>query len=446
MGNTVKADDKTKPAKPPYKMAGAGTALLLLSLLNLLNYYDRLLIVIVSQPLRVEFHLTDTQYGLLTGPAFVVVYASASLFFGVLSDRQSRKGVIALALLLWSLMTALCGLAQSFAALAMSRAGVGVGEGAANPAGMSMLSDYYPPQRRYMALAIFAAGGMIGMLFSFLLGSWITVHYGWRAVFLVAGIPGVVLAIIMLFVVREPERGRFERRAVIRLSYRQIVSTLAANKAYWWLSLSTAFGVFSSLGMLIWLPQFFIRVHGMTVSQVGMIFGPVATLGLLAGTMVGGWLGNYYARRGLAEPVLICITANMIIAPLYAAVLFTGSTALALVCTFLAMALSMIFAPAFQASMQSVLSPDVRGTGGAVLNMLAAVVAQGALPLAVGMLSDALTPTQGADGPRLALTISIAAALIAGFGFLGALSVVRRHFVNTDEVSDVEDRAFTRGG
>lgn len=410
-------------------LQGAGAALFVLFLINLLNYYDRMLIVVVSQPLRLEFGLTDTQYGALTGLAFVFVYALASLVFGALADRYNRRTVIAVALTLWSVMTALCGLARSFGVLALGRAGVGVGEGGANPAGMSLLSDYYPPHRRSMALAVFASGGMVGLFLSFVLGSWIATHHGWRAVFLVAGIPGLLIAGLTLIMIREPKRGSFDRVAAEQLSYGQALGRLAGNKAYVWLCVAASLGVFSSLGMLIWLPQFFIRSHGMSVQEVGFLFGPAAALGLCAGMMAGGWIGNAYARRSLAHPVLICIFANLALAPLFGIVLWTASTPLALVVTFIAMASAVIYAPAFQASMQTVCEPEVRATGAAVSNVLNAIIGQGALPFLVGVLSDAFKPGFGAEALRWSLTVVAPTfAVLSGLGFIIALGATRRHF------------------
>lgn len=404
-------------------------AMVILAFVNLMNYYDRMLVVVVSQPLRLEFSLTDTQYGLLTGPAFVFVYALSSLVFGVLADRYNRRRVIAAALAIWSIMTALCGFARDFCLLALGRAGVGVGEGGTNPAGMSILSDHFPPQRRSMALAIFAAGGMVGLFLSFVIGSWISAHYGWRAVFLVAGVPGVILAIVALFFIPEPPRGQYDPLPVTRPTYGETLRRLARNPAYVALCIAASLGVFSSLGMLIWLPQFFIRNHDMTMQQLGLLFGPAAALGLCAGMIAGGWIGNWLARRSLAHPVLICIFANLALVPLYLFVLWTASVTLALVVTFVAMALAVIYAPAFQASMQTVCEPDVRATAAAISNVLNAIIGQGAVPLLVGVLSDAFTPSLGSgEALRWSLTISTIFALLAGLFFIRALTVTRTHF------------------
>ena len=403
-------------------------ALFILALINLLNYYDRMLVVVVSEPLRLEFDLTDTQYGVLTGPVFVLVYALASLFFGFFADRRNRRNVLVAVVALWSVTTAMCGVANNFITLALARAGVGVGEGGSNPAGMSMLSDHFPPQNRSMALAVFAAGGMVGLFLSFVLGSWINHHYGWRAVFLIAGIPGLLLAIATLVFVREPPRGRFELTQPVQLSYMAGLRQLANSPAFVWLCIAASLGAFSSLGMMVWLPQFFIRTHGLSVQEVGLLFGPAAALGLCAGMVAGGWLGNRLARRSLASPVIICIVSMLVVIPLYLAVLWTGSVTLALLATFIAMAISVLYAPAYQAAIQNVCAPNLRATAAAVSNVTIAIVGQGLLPLSVGLMSDAFLEAAGSAALQWSLTAAQVFALLSALLFIVARTSTFTHF------------------
>lgn len=279
-----------------------------------------------------------------------------------------------------------------------------------------------------MALGIFAAGGMVGLLLSFVLGSWIGANFGWRWVFLVAAIPGLMLSLAVLLWVKEPPRGRFDRAAPRCLSYAESFRLLAGNAAYTALCAAACLGVFSSLGMLIWLPQFFIRAHGLGLQQVGLFFGPAAALGLLAGMILGSWLGSLLSRRSLHRPIILCVGANLVLPPLYLVVLWTSSLPLALAVTFLAMAISVVYAPAFQAAMQNVCDPDVRATGAAVSNVLNGMVGQGVLPLLVGVMSDALVPAAGGEALRWSLSIATAFILASGLLFMRALAATRRHF------------------
>lgn len=407
---------------------GAVVALCFLALINLINYYDRMLVVVVSEPLRLEFDLTDTQFGILTGPAFVLVYAVASLFFGYQADRRNRRNILALVVGLWSVTTALCGMATNFLTLTLARAGVSIGEAGSNPAGMAMLSDQFPPRQRSMALAVFAAGGMVGLFLSFVLGSWINQHYGWRAVFFIAGVPGMILAIASLMGVGEPVRGRFEHTRLEQLSYTAGLRHLAGNPAFVWLCIAASLGAFSSLGMMVWLPQFFIRTHGLSVQQVGLLFGPAAALGLCAGMVAGGWLGNRLAQHSLAKPITICVVATFAVAPLYLAVLWTGSVVLALVATFVAMAVSVLYAPAYQAAIQNVCKPNLRATAAAVSNVSIAIVGQGLLPLCVGLMSDAFKEVASGAALQWSLTIAQVFALLSAAMFVVARAMTHAHF------------------
>lgn len=409
---------------PPANRHDAWIALALLAAINVMNYYDRLLVVVVGQPIRAEFGLSDTQYGLLTGPAFIFVYALSSVTFGWLADRTSRARLIGVAVGLWSAMTALCGMAQNFAMLALARAGIGVGEGGANPASFSLICDHFPPERRANAIALFQVGSTIGMLFSFVLASQIALAWGWRATFLLAAVPGLVLAALSLRLLHEPPRGQHDDSAA--RPPRGLAATLGelvANRAFVWLTAAASIGTFSSLGMVVWLPQFFIRYHGMDQSSVGLLLGPVATLGLIVGIAAGGLAGTRLARRSLVAPVWLCALSNLALAPLFVIVLWSGSQVLALVACCLAMGLAVFYAPSFQATAQTVCAPEQRGTATAFSNVLNALIGQGLLVYLIGWLSDRLAPAFGAESLRVAMTLSVATALVCGVLFL----IARQH-------------------
>jgi MFS transporter, Spinster family, sphingosine-1-phosphate transporter len=266
------AGETARRAAPAAMTRAAAIALALLAIVNVLNYFDRVLITVVAGPVKKYFALSDTELGLLSGPAFVGVYITTTLLFGWLADRRNRRNVMAGVLALWSIMTLLGGAAQNFLQLAIARAGVGFGEAGSNPASLSMLSDYYPPARRGRAVAIFQASGMIGILLSFLVGGWVASAYGWRAVFLIAGIPGLLVAAALLYFVKEPARSGLPPEQA-PLSLRESLGLLRANRAYCWIVLASGLSVFGNLGIMQWLPQFFIRSHHMKLTEIGMFFG-----------------------------------------------------------------------------------------------------------------------------------------------------------------------------
>lgn len=404
-------------------------ALGFLSLVSLLNYFDRVLITVVAEPVKREFGLSDTQLSLLTGPAFVLIYSISSLAAGWLADRFNRRTVISVALGLWSLTTLLCGLVRSFPQMVIFRAGIGVGEGGFNPAALALLSDFNPPAQRSSAIGIFYATGMFGIFLSFLVGGYVSVEYGWRAAFIVGGAPGVVLAIAMFLFMREPERGRFDVRAERgRVEENSVsVRALMRNPAYRWLVISAAIGTFASLGILQWLSLFFIRSHAMDLRQVGALFGPAMACGMMVGLFGGGWIGNWLARKSLSMPVVFCVVVNVAVVPLYWTVLWVPSVQMSLCVTFIAAALGTSWGPAFTAAMQNVCDAGVRGMAAAISNLGTGLIAQALLPLIVGMLSDALAPRYGQDALRYALTVVVCVNLIAAACFVRSAYFVRRH-------------------
>lgn len=176
------------------------------------NYVDRQILAILLEPIKHTFQLSDTQLGFLSGISFAIFYATLGVPIAMWGDRGNRRGIIALATLVFSVMTAVCGLAQSFAQLALARIGVGIGEAGSSPPSHSIVADLYRPHERATALAIFALGVNIGILIGFMAGGWINEIFGWRAAFFVVGAPGLLLALLVRLTVREPPRGQSEAR------------------------------------------------------------------------------------------------------------------------------------------------------------------------------------------------------------------------------------------
>jgi len=400
----------------------AAVGLALLALVNVLNYFDRLLITVVAEPVKKYFALSDTQLGLLTGPAFVLVYVSTSLVFGWVTDRRNRRNIMAFVLALWSVMTLLGGVAQNFVQLAIARAGVGFGEGGSNPASLSMLSDYFSPARRGRAVAVFQASGMIGILLTFLVGGWVAATYGWRAVFFLAGLPGLITAAALLLFAREPDRrGQASGQSAIPLG--ESLRLLKSNRAYCWIILASGLSVFGNLGMMQWLPQFFMRSHHMKLTEIGLFFGPGLACGMIVGMLTGGWMGDRIGRVSVGRSLLLCVGANLLLTPLDWTLLWVHSMRLALVLTFFHAALSVFYAPTLTAAMQTVAGPRVRGMAAAIFNLVNGLLGQALFPLLVGITSDAFAASRGADSLRWALTIVIPVCLVAAALFVKAAAV-----------------------
>lgn len=264
-----------------------------------MNFVDRQILAIVLEDVKAELGASDTAMGFLSGPAFVLFYTLAGIPIARWADRGSRRFVIALGLVVWSAMTAACGLARDFGQLAVARFGVGIGEAAGTPPSHSLISDYFPPERRATALSIYGMGIYLGVLFGFLGGGYIRDLFDWRTAFLAAGAVGVPLALLLRLTVREPARGASEHDAVDTETppLREVLRILFGQRSFVWLTLAACCQALSGYAILSWGPAFLIRVHGMAVSEIGLQFGLIAGIGGAVGVTTGGFVADRLGAR-----------------------------------------------------------------------------------------------------------------------------------------------------
>src|SRR5262245_59864851 len=263
------------------------------------NFIDRQILAILLQPIKEDLKISDTALGFLTGFAFAVFYTFAGLPLARLADRWVRRSLIAISLATWSVMTATSGLARGFTDLALARIGVGIGEAGATPPAHSLLSDYFPPQKRATVLALYACGVPVGVGLGYWLGGWINDTFGWRMAFFVVGFPGLVMALVVRFTVREPVRGMSEHQPVRPRQYSlrevwQFFSTLPAGRH---ISLAAAFIAFAGYGLGAWIPAFFVRIHHLTLGELGLWMSWITALGGVLGSFSGGVIADRWVRR-----------------------------------------------------------------------------------------------------------------------------------------------------
>ena len=369
--------------------AGVKYTLLMLFLINFLNFFDRTIPAVVLEPIRTEFGLTDTMLGLL-GTAFTLVYALAGLPLGRLSDRIKRTRVLSAGVFVWSLMTAASGLAWNFVSFFLIRLGVGVGEASCAPAANSMIGDMYPSKKRARALGLFMLGLPLGSLACFALVGWLAQNYGWRVPFMVAAVPGFVIAILAL-TLREPVRGSQETYKVdastaIDHPYRRVM----AIPTLWWIILSGAAVNFAAYAMGNFLPALMIRYHHVNVAQAGLVAAIVLGVTGLLGLTVGGWVADKIHSifpRGRLMLGAICL---LVAAPL----LFMGLTRPAgelfntTVLLSLGWLLYFMYFVTVYASVQDVVEPRLRATAMAVYFFFQYVLGAGFGTVVTGALSD----------------------------------------------------------
>ncbi len=366
--------------------------------------------------------------------AFAVFYTFAGIPIARWADRGTRRTIIALGLFAWSAMTALTGLARSFTHLALARVGVGLGEAACSPPAHSLLSDYFPPERRGTAFSIYALGIPIGSAIGTFAGGWIKELFDWRTAFFVVGLPGIALAAVVRLTLREPRRGLWDQPeadarapATSRESLGDVLRVMLALRSFRHMSLAAALHAFYGYGAAFFLPVFMIRVHGFSEGELSTYLALIALVGGGLGTFLGGWLGDKLAPRDqrwyMGVPALATAAAIPFAAALYlwpgghGALLFAAPTAF-----FGAMYLGPTFAMA-----QGLASPHMRALVSAILLFIINLVGLGLGPQAVGALSDALRPTHGVDSVRHALLwVVLAGALWSTVHYGLAARTLRR--------------------
>jgi predicted MFS family arabinose efflux permease len=378
-------------------------------LVLLLRFVDLQVIAVLMESIKKEFAVSDTQLGLLTGFAFSVFYGALGIPVAYLADRSNRVNIIAVAVGVWSAMTAACALASTFAMLLIARLGVGIGEAGGNAPAYSLISEYFPAQRRASIFAILNSAVPIGVFTGFMIGGFVNVHFGWRAAFWAVGLPGLAVALLARFTIRDPRTSTTDRPPGAQRPADLLLSdTLGAlwhKRSYRHLVLATSIFTAGAMGSGIWLPSFFIRVHHMPPAQVATwlacIYGGAGLVGVLTG---GALTDRLVARTGDSRWYVrlpgICSAAILPFAffvylwpdPITALVVHIGTVTL----------MHMWMGPAY-GTVQSLAGPKRRSMAAAV-NMLAInLIAYGLGPLAVGWLSDTLHPSLGDQSLRYAI-------------------------------------------
>jgi MFS family permease len=392
--------------------------LAILTIVYALNIADRFSISTLIEPIRLELHLSDSGVAFLTGVALALFYVTVGMPVAAWADRTNRRNILVTALALWSGMTALCGLAQNYWQLLLARFAVGIGEAGGTPPSTSILADKFPPARRPMALTIFALGACLGAWLGSAVAGAVAEHSGWRAAFLVLGIPGLAVAVVVWLTVREPRRGQLDA-AKVSPEPGSLIATLrfvARQRSAVHLILGGSLATFWSWGLMWWTPTFLQRSHHLSVGQAGQLLGPMHLLAGTAGTLLAGWL---VSRQAAADPrkvtrLLGWVTALMTIPSiiLYWVPSYRAATLLL-----------WVFVPAVYfyigpilGLLQNVMPPNMRATACAILLFVANVANLVLAPQIVGWLSDWFASSFGAAQESLRWAL----LLLAPTGFWAA--------------------------
>jgi len=392
------------------------------------NFIDRQILVILQEPIKADLGLSDTQLGLLTGLAFAIFYVTLGIPIARWADKSNRKNITSLALVIWSGMTAVSGFAQNFTHLLLARIGVGVGEAGGSPPAHSIISDYFPPEKRATALSIYSTGVYIGVFLGFIVGGIIGQKYGWRMAFWILGVPGILYAFVVYFTVKEPLKGMSDIASdhkVDSYSFKEGLKILLSKKTFIFVALGTGFHTFVNYGMGNWFPSFLARMHGMDTMSIGIWMGMSVGIGGGIGTFVGGYLADRLRHKDLRWYCWISAWSNLLLMIPLAILFFHGNTNLVIAVTFLTNFLGALYLGPSIAVAHSLVNAKMRAFASAILFFTLNLIGLGLGPLAIGMLSDYLTPMYGDEGLRWAMTISFGAAFMAMLMFYKASQTYR---------------------
>ncbi|NML05863.1 MFS transporter [Sphingomonas sp. G-3-2-10] len=405
-------------------------ALALLMIVYAFNMLDRQIVTILVEPMKADLNLSDWQIGMISGLAFALFYTLLGIPLARFADRGNRVRMISIALLVWSAFTALCGLARNFSELLLARIGVGVGEAGCTPAAHSLITDYVPREQRGWALALYSLGVPLGSLAGLVLGGLLLASLGWRAAFLVAGVPGILLAVIVWFALDEPRRRGegLAHAATAQLPLGEVIRTLMKLPSFWLVSFGTAMGGFGYYGQAAFFGSLYMRTHATGLSVLADWAGmpPSVVLGLslglmvgivgMIGTLVGGRLADRAARAGIVGYTRVPTASLVIAAPLFAGAALAGTIGWSFLFLGLAIFVHALNYGSVFAAVQTLASPKIRAMASAIQLFITNAIGLALGPLFVGVASDLLAPSLGA-----AMGLKVAMALVVVPLALGSL-------------------------
>ena len=386
------------------------------------NFIDRQILSILLEPIKQDLALSDSALGMLTGFAFALFYATLGIPIARFADRSNRRNLIAWALAIWSAMTAVSGLAQNFWHLLLARSGVGVGEAGCSPPAHSMLADYFPTENRATALGIYSLGIPFGILFGFIAGGWLNEFFGWRVAFFIVGVPGLLLAILVRFTLREPPRGMAEGR-VADEEQPTIMETfrfLWSKRSFRHMAVGGGLTAFVGYGVITWVPSFLIRSYGMSTGDVGTYLGLILGIPGGIGIALGGYLADRYGARDTRWFLWIVSVALIASTPLFFGVYLSSTAFASLMFLILPILLGNFYQATTFSQTQGLVSLRMRSVAAAVLLFILNMIGLGAGPQAIGILSDILQPSYGDESLRYALLILSTVQIWAAYHYYQA--------------------------
>ncbi len=421
-------------------------ALAILFLGYVVNFVDRSILSILLEPIKADLDLNDTQLGLLGGLAFAIFYTSLGVPIAALADRWSRVKILAISMIIWSAMTAICGLASNFMMLLLARIGVGVGEAGASPPSHSLISDYFPIETRATALSIYALGIPVGSMIGNFVGGWGAGELGWRMTFLLVGIPGIFVAFLVLATLKEPPRGMSEKQVEATTakslddaeapSVMEVLTFLWERRSFRHIGFAAGLHAFVGYGAGTWNAPFLIRSHEMPIAEVGSWLALISGIGAI-GTFAGGYLSDLISDKTRDRRWYMWVPglATIFMVPFQFIAYLHGSMWAVIPSLFLVSILGgMYLGPSF-AMTQGLVSLRMRAVASAILLFMLNIIGMGLGPYFVGVASDLLAPTYAVDSLRYALCLAVLANVWAATHYFLSARTLREDLEATEALN-----------
>ena len=408
----------------------ANWMLALLTLTFTFNFVDRQVLIILQEPIRQELLLSDTQLGLLTGLAFVAMYIIAGIPIAHFADRSNRRNIVSLSVFSWSVMTAVTGFAQQYWQLLLCRIGVSIGEAGGTPPSHSIIADLFPPEKRATALSIFQTGPSIGILIGFIIGGWVGQIYGWRAAFIVAALPGIVLAFLLYFSTSEPGRKTKEAGTADHLPLFAGIRYLFSVPSFRNVAFAMAIAHFSIFGVMNFTPSFLIRSYDLSLTEVATTLALIYGIGGGIGTVLIGIFADRMAKRDPRWRIWLVSLCTIIA---YAACLgaYLFHTPRLSICFYAVVAICAVSTQGIIfGTLQLVIKSRSHALMTSIIFFSNNLIGLGLGPLFVGMVSDASRPYFGVESVRFALILCATGFIIAAPLYLRAAKNLRDDLIS----------------
>jgi predicted MFS family arabinose efflux permease len=401
--------------------------LFILTAVYVFNFIDRQILVILQESIKQDLGLSDTQLGLMSGFSFAIFYVTFGLPIARLADKGNRRNIITFSLILWSAMTAISGRATNFVQLLLARIGVGIGEAGGSPPSHAIISDLYPAEKRATAMAIYSTGISIGILIGFLGGGWINEYFGWRAAFFAIGIPGIILALILRFTVKEPPRGLSDGirdKSGMSPSIREVLQLLWGSRAFRYMAMAAGMSTYTLYALNSWLPPFLARLHAMGSGEIGTWLSLLFGIGGGLGYFAGGYLADRMGKKDKRWYLWLPSAALLIAIPFTIATLFSGNTLIALVALAMPVFLISMYLPPCLALTHGIVGVRMRALASAILFFVINIIGLGCGPFLTGILSDVWYPSMGEESIRWALSTSLLANVLGAFFYFKSAETI----------------------